>query len=288
MKVKISGINEDKLYSEIMTHGALGSESKKVLDWILNEIQKGRRLNFVDVSGVNLDRFWKEVMSPRGSVGREMKKVYDAIVGYMQQASTFKFEETPQFVKDCLKAVKEGKHTKGDQDGMCWALYNKHAKGKPDVKFSKTEHLESTGSKARILEKLEKHGHSNPSKGIKNVEMQNTVLDPNVVDMIGTDIDTLIDIASNWENEVMYPIDDPKAEQKANEIRRELNNALRKVERGISPSAHMSKVQRINDSLASHNQKIFDKWKLILHLSFGAAKRRNQIQEYLKFIGIRF
>jgi hypothetical protein len=75
-------------------------------------------------------------------------------------------EDTPQFVKDCLKAVKEGVHTKGDQDGMCWALYNKHKKEGSTATF-KVEMLETSNP---IEQKLLERGHSDPQKGSKNIK----------------------------------------------------------------------------------------------------------------------
>jgi len=84
-----------------------------------------------------------------------------------QYEKTEATEDTPQFVKDCLKAVKEGVHTKGDQDGMCWALYNKHKKDNASVTF-KVEMLEMSNP---IEQKLFERGHSDPEKGSKNIIM---------------------------------------------------------------------------------------------------------------------
>lgn len=87
-----------------------------------------------------------------------------------------KTEITPKFVKECLTAVKEGEHTKGDQDGYCWALYNKFKKDDPNVKFNKTEHLEMTELESILNKKLETRGHSSPKLGaikINNIQLDN-------------------------------------------------------------------------------------------------------------------
>ena len=80
-------------------------------------------------------------------------------------------KDVPQFVQDCLAVVKEGKHTEGDQDGYCWALYNKHAKGIPDIKFDKTKHLESTELETIVSKRLEARGHSNPTIGVQKINI---------------------------------------------------------------------------------------------------------------------